>query len=187
MKWTGTKSKEIPQETQPKAKVKISVMAEAMESFGSVLSKKEADNIKASLGKCGLTDTRAQTNSAGILLLEKLNFPVEKLIRGTTDRDLNMVGAILAQQERNGKVGRCIIYICRKEETQIFSQTSFRELGMFSENFVKPSYRHDGRITVCHCPTRTSLPPIFTVMPHRNKGALKAWSKERYVASAFNT
>ena len=141
-----------------------------MASFGCNLSKKEMNNTGSNQELQGLADTGAQSNSASMVLLEKLNFPVEKLlktshaIRGATNSDLDVVGAILSHLEWDGKRARCIINIFRKEGTQIFSQTTLRELGMIPENFAKLSYISNSRVTGCHCPTRTSPTSIPTVM-----------------------
>ena len=72
-----------------------------MKPWGVKLSKSEEKKLVKDLMTRGLADTGAQTNSCGVSLLEKLNFPIEKMmmtdhaIRGAANSDLDVMGAIL--------------------------------------------------------------------------------------------
>merc|ERR1712082_527961 len=101
--------------------------------------------MKKELGSAGLADTGAQTNSAGLSLLRKLNFPPKKMlvmshaIRGVANSDLDILGAILLRVEHDGKEARMIMYICRNEKSTIFSRTTLEQLGLIKPEFAQPA------------------------------------------------
>ena len=172
LEWSGHEFVERPPEKQPKMKASMSVMTEAMKPFGTKLSRAEERNLVKDLDTSGLADTGAQTNSAGVSLLKKLNFPVEKMmtmthaIRGAANSDLDVMGAILVILELNGKTSRFIMYICRNEKSVIYSRTTLRQLGLIKEDFCSPNPAAcERRSAVCRCPTRTLPPPLPTEMP----------------------
>ena len=110
LEWSGHEFVERRPEKQPRVKATMSVMTEAMKPFGSKLTKGEDKKLVKDLLCSGLAGTGAQTNSAGVSLLEKLNFPIEKMmmtdhaIRGAANRDLDVMGAILLRVELGGKL-----------------------------------------------------------------------------------
>merc|ERR1712239_121523 len=168
LEWTGHEFVERPPEKQPKLKASMSVMTEAMKPFGTKLSRAEEKNLVKDLDTSGLADSGAQTNSAGVSLLKKLNFPEEKMmttshaIRGAANSDLDVMGAILVRLELNGKVARFIMYICRNEKSVIYSKTTLKQLGLIKD-FTSPDQAScEQRSAVCNCPTRTLPPPLPT-------------------------
>merc|ERR1712239_102846 len=197
LEWTGHEFVERPPEKQPKLKASMSVMTEAMKPFGTKLSRAEEKNLVKDLDTSGLADSGAQTNSAGVSLLKKLNFPEEKMmttshaIRGAANSDLDVMGAILVRLELNGRTARFIMYICRNEKSVIYSKTTLKQLGLIKEDFSSTdSAACERRSAVCRCPTRTLPPPLPTEMPlpgvEENREQLEKWILSRYAASAFN-
>ena len=188
---------EMPSESQPRLKAKMSVMPEAMKKFGCVLTKAEERQLTDELPVAGLADTAAQTNSAGVYLLKKLNFPVEKMIKtshaiwGAGNSDLDVMGAVLLRLEFRGKVARVIMYICRNEGSTIFSRTTLRQLGLIKEDFVSEPTSCESHVSGCNCPIRASPPPLPTKMPFagisKNRENLENWLRKRYAESAFTT
>ena len=92
-------------EHAPKMKDIMSVITEAMKSFGCKLTRVEGKTLVMELHSYGLADTEAQTKLAGLSLLKKLNFPPEKMmetshaIRGAANSDLDVMGATLLRLE----------------------------------------------------------------------------------------
>merc|ERR1712082_8307 len=160
LEWTGHEFVERPPEKQPKLKASMSVMTEAMKPWGTKLSRAEEKNLVKDLDTNGLADTGAQTNSAGVSLLKKLNFPEEKMmttshaIRGAANSDLDVMGAILVRLELNGRTSRFIMYICRNEKPVIYLRMTLRQLGLMKEDFTSPDPAAcERRSAVCMCPT----------------------------------
>ena len=62
-------------------KAKISMMLESMKKFWCMLMRAEGRKMIKELPTAGLANTGAKTNSEGVLLLENLNLPAEKMLK----------------------------------------------------------------------------------------------------------
>ena len=173
---------------QPRVKATMSVMTEAMKPFERKLTKGEDKKLVKDLLCSGLADAGTQTNSAGVSLLEKLNFPIEKMmmtdhaIRGAANSDLDVMGAILLRVELGGKVARFMMFICKNEKTTIFSRTTLRQLGLIKDDFATPAQAScESRSAVCNCPSRTLPHPLPTEMlfpgVDGNREKLELWMR----------
>ena len=52
---------------------------------------------------------------------------------GNIVRDI--IGAVLVNIERDGRVARCLLYFCSNEQTRVLSQTTLTQRGMIRANF----------------------------------------------------
>ena len=126
LEWNGIDFIEKPPESLP---------MEVMTKFGLELTKKEANKLRPTYPMRGLVDTRVQTNSAGPELLDKLRLPPEKMLM--TDI-MDIMGAVLVDIKRDGRVAHCILYICSNERVRVLSRTTLRQLDMIQDNFANP-------------------------------------------------
>ena len=181
-------------EEQPHAHVRATIMDESMRRFGSSILKRKAEKWATA---SGLTDTGAQTCSAGPAFLEALGCKPEEMlttshgIRGICNVKLALLGAVLVKLEANGLTARAMVYISKEETGLLLSQTVLKMLGFIKEDFPAKESMTSSSAKGCHCPKRAVTPPLPTQLPcpatEENRAQLERFIKDHYKASAFNT
>ena len=121
MEWVDGKFIKARPFPQPKVSVRVDVMHENMEKFGSRITVADMAKYTPCRGPA-LGDSGAQSCVAGPWLLEKMRYShhyllqTSHIIQGIGTFRPNIMGAILARITINDTVTRAIVYICEDED-----------------------------------------------------------------------
>ena len=200
LEWMNGQFVKQPPRRQPHLDVTISVMHDSQASLGFGLSSAVRNGIRSKVHVTALADTGAQSCSSGPGLLTALGYPEKHLMKtrhaisGVAGNNLDILGALLVEIAVNGRLAKCMMYICRNEPSTILSEQTLIDLGIVKRTFpstTPASVQVHSAATGVPLPTSLFPPELPKSIPfaptEENRESLESWIKRRYAASAFNT
>lgn len=172
------------------------------------------DEIPDAVEVTAVTDTGAQTCTAGLEILKLMKCDEEWLVKtshricGVNNAGLSIRGALVTDITLNNIKTTEIMYICDNVSGIYLSQTALKKLGMIEEDFPRNknqetyatpmsanANKEDASNTTekapCGCPLRKPCPPLLDKLPlpadNDHRAELEEWIKQHFASSAFNT
>ena len=185
----------------PKISVKVSLLKEVHAKCGiNCKGEFSAEAVDA------ITDTGAQTTSAGVGILKDLGInenmlvPTRHKIVGITDTPLEGIGAVFAKIQYNDATTKQMIHVSRNSCGLYLSEHACKDLDIIHPDFPRCSVSTisaaskaiDGDVDDgCKCTPITDAPPRPEKIPFtpiaENRKKLKDWLIANFQSSAFNT